>query len=153
MHKQPWVIGVLLRAKRQEKGLTQRQLATLVGGGFRERDVQHLEDGRRGVVRPERLEQILRALDSDLSLLHPKTSTAPGTIQPFDTQGSPPVRSHQPASLFDLPEARERLQAALSQSRLAIQRTAELLSTSQQLLEPAPPLGSPAIGPTLYSGG
>ena len=130
MHKQPWVIGELIRAFRLEKGLTLRQLADRSDGAFRERDVLRIEQGRQGNLRPERLRLLLQTLDMDVMSLH--QGGPGGTPATLRALAQIPV-APRTDPMFVLATARERLQLAMTQSQLTCQRTTELLSASQQI--------------------
>jgi transcriptional regulator with XRE-family HTH domain len=56
-------LGKFIQRRRVELGLTQEQLAELVGGGVRQAEISRLEHDRVTLPRRQRLEQIARALD------------------------------------------------------------------------------------------
>ena len=145
MYTRPGAIGELIRSIRMEAGLTQRQLAALIGADYRERDIQHMESGRRGSIRPEQLGRLFRALEIDLFVLD--------TIAPrrgiANLALAEPNR-RQADSLVHLESARMRLREAMMQSQSACKRTSELLSISSQFRQqPAASGASAAAEPVL----
>jgi transcriptional regulator with XRE-family HTH domain len=62
-------LGEFIQRRRVELGLTQEQLAELVGGGVRQAEISRLEHDRVTLPRRQRLEQISRALDVPLGEL------------------------------------------------------------------------------------
>lgn len=129
MDKQPQVLGNWIRAMRFEKGLTQEQVAERSNGAFRLRDVQQIEQGRRGILRPDRLACLLQTMDLDLGSLRqmrfdhmPTTGRIPQ-----------PLRAATRFEALDtLAANRERLQHAIAQAHLTCQRTTELMTASKQ---------------------
>ena len=62
-------LGKFIQRRRAELGLTQEQLAELVGGGVRQAEISRLEHDRVTLPRRQRLEQLARALDVPLGEL------------------------------------------------------------------------------------
>jgi transcriptional regulator with XRE-family HTH domain len=148
MQVSPWRIGAYVRKLRLERGLTQRQLAHLAGEPFDEREIHRLERGIFGGVRPDRLQQVLAVLQSDLSALY-RWSLLAEEMSPLTLEwqrelpvsnGLDPVT----APVQEVTRARQRLRDALLASRLTCERTRELMAVSQSVLDWRPE--TPASG-------
>jgi transcriptional regulator with XRE-family HTH domain len=62
-------LGETIRARREELGLTQEQLAERIGENARQADISRLEHDGVTLPRRERLEGLAAALDLDLGVL------------------------------------------------------------------------------------
>jgi len=63
MHASTQTLGQAIRQRRVELGMTQEQLAVLIGEGVRQSEVSRLERDRIMLPRRERMEHIAAALD------------------------------------------------------------------------------------------
>jgi transcriptional regulator with XRE-family HTH domain len=62
-------LGQVIRRRRKELGLTQEELAELIGSGVRQAEISRLEHDHVTLPRRARLEQIARALDIPMGVL------------------------------------------------------------------------------------
>lgn len=77
-------LGSFIRRRRSELGLTQEELATLVGDNTRQADISRLENDRVSLPRRARLEAIAKALQVSPGLLLAKSGWEGGEeIDPY----------------------------------------------------------------------
>lgn len=75
-------LGVIIRGRRLELGLTQEQLAELIGDGVRQAEVSRLERDRIILPRRPRLEAIAGALNLPIGALLMRSGWAGATRRP-----------------------------------------------------------------------
>lgn len=88
MNARPSTLGKVVRARRQELGLTQEALAELLGEKVGQNYISQLERGKVQLPRRPRLELIARALDLALSELLARSGWADLTDYLRDTESS-----------------------------------------------------------------
>lgn len=128
-------LGVVIRQRRCELGLTQEQLADRIGGGVRQAEVSRLEHDRVVLPRRPRLERIAAALDLPVGTLlqHAGWSGAEAAFSalpadPSPVEQGPILAANEPASTLDLP----RVPGDLPENVL---RLREVLARSREIRE------------------
>lgn len=136
-------LGMLIRQRRLELGLTQEALAERIGAGVRQAEISRLEHDRVTLPRKARLENIARALDLSVGTLlvrsgwagvreefGPVASEAPRSApEPPASGARGPERAAQPKVLE--PEMAPELSTAITRSREIIERTRAIMRESQ----------------------
>ena len=148
-------LGRFIQRRRIELGLTQEQLAEMIGGGVRQSEISRLEHDRVALPRRQRLEQIATALDVSLGELLARSGWA-GADAEFDASAS--AQAVEPADResgtgpgldapvdADIPDA-----AALA---AAISRAERLIAVSDQIAERSQAAYGDAQRAVRYSGG
>jgi transcriptional regulator with XRE-family HTH domain len=151
------ILGQVIRERRQELGLTQEELAALVGHGVRQAEISRLEHDRVGLPRRARLENIANALGfsvgqllaqsgwvgADTAIVENHSHAAPDMDPDSSEDVSNAVRSYRErtttnADAFAWPEAERRNPAlfeAIQEAQQTISRTAEVIRESKNTVE------------------
>ena len=135
-------LGDVIRARRQQLGLTQEELAERIGEGVRQSDVSRLERGRVALPRRDRLQRIVTALNLPVGELLARSGWTEAASEedravPAGSVASPRVATT--AAAAGSPH-HPRLAAVLRRSR-------ELQEQSEQLLRRIDgSLDRPAVG-------
>lgn len=134
-------LGRFIQRRRIELGLTQEQLAEIIGGGVRQSEISRLENDRIALPRRQRLEQIASALDVSLGQLLARSGWAgadsefgPGVpaqhAEPQTLSASTALKSDAPPSGADVSSAGI-LTAALARAEDLIAASGEIVTKSQ----------------------
>lgn len=123
-------LGLVVRARRRELGLTQEQFAELLGEGVRQSEVSRLERGHVSLPRRERLLRIGEVLDVPVGKLLMLTAWADTGREP----GRPPARiEFQPVSAAPRPQGpqgqRRPIDEIICNARATMERTREILDS------------------------
>ena len=148
-------LGRFIQRRRIELGLTQEQLAEIIGGGVRQSEISRLEHDRVALPRRQRLEQIANALDVSLGELLARSGWA-GADSEFAADASAPVvefadgvSSTRPDSIAPVAVAIPDVAALAS----AINRAEQLIAVSGDIVEKSQAAYGDAQRAVRYSGG
>jgi transcriptional regulator with XRE-family HTH domain len=120
-------LGRFIQRRRIELGLTQEQLAEMIGGGVRQSEISRLEHDRISLPRRQRLEQIAIVLDVSLGELLARSGWA-GAEAVFDTDPA----SHN--GLTD-EQATNHISPETEALTAAIIRAEQLIADSDDIIE------------------